>query len=307
MNASVVGMLAGLITAAGVYLLFGSLVFPANLRLQEPGSRPGERLQAYLEAAELSLSAREFVGIAAALMVLAGLIGALLRSPVLGAVGGLVLPLLYWQGLMGKRDDFKRAYAGALAEVVGLLREGFSASGNMSDALQNVVDNGPDPAAADFREVWQATRVGTPLADAFAPVLARRREPYLNMIAEALTLKQTQGGNVGEVLLGLETMIRDQAALRQEINAKQAQVRLESTIISLAPMGFFLVMKLLPWMRQYENGFYNTALGQGVLLIAVVFSVLAYGFSRRLAGRGLNLEIQEVTALELPMALRGKA
>ena len=44
---------------------------------------------------------------------------------------------------------------------------------------------------------------------------------------------------------------------------------MDSIIISLAPMGFFFVIKLLPWMKDYEKGFYTTLLGQIVLLVVI--------------------------------------
>ncbi|MCP4538211.1 MAG: hypothetical protein GY832_13815, partial [Chloroflexi bacterium] len=107
-------------------------------------------------------------------------------------------------------------------------------------------------------------------------------------------LKASQGGNVGKVLLGLETMIREQVILRREIDAKQSQAKMESVIISLAPMGFFFVIKLLPWMKSYEKGFYTTLLGQIVLLVVIVFSMIAFFLSQRIAVRGLTIEVKEV-------------
>ena len=78
--------------------------------------------------------------------------------------------------------------------------------------------------------------------------------------------------------------------------AKQSQARLESTIVSLAPWGFFLGIKLLPWMRAYETGFYSTAMGQIVLVGAALFSMISFFMARRLATRGLTLEIKEVAS-----------
>jgi hypothetical protein len=69
---------------------------------------------------------------------------------------------------------------------------------------------------------------------------------------------------------------------------------LESMIVSLAPVGFFLAMKIVPWLRAYENGFYQTLLGQIALTIAVIFSAVAFFLARRLATRGLTLEVKTV-------------
>jgi len=290
-------ILFAVIASAGVFLAFAALVFPPRVRLEQRGGSPLARLQQRLDAAELSISAREFLVSILMIGAVALVVGTVLRTPVFGIAGMVMGPLLFWQSLESKRDKFRESYAESLAEVVSLLREGFAATGAMRDAFHNAVDNGPDPAAADFREVWTKHELGEPLEDAFGPLLERRRDGYLNMVAEALTLKSSHGGSASEVLAALETMIREQTNLRKEISAKQAQARLESTIVSLAPLGFFLLFKLLPWMRAYEGGFYNTALGQGVLLVVIVFSVIAYVVSRRLATRGLTLEVKEVTTV----------
>ena len=294
-------LIPALVGAAGVYLAFAALVFPPHVRLAQRQRTPLGRLQARLDAAELPITAQEFGMLSLGGGLLATVMALFLQVPALGIAGFVLTPLLLWQQLAAKQQAFRQKYAESLAEVVSLLREGFSATGSLADAFQNAIRNGPDPAAADFRAVWERRQLGESLEQAFAPVQERRRNPYLNMVAEALTLKSQQGGNAGQVLLGLETMIREQVALLKEISAKQAQARLESVIVSLAPLGFFLLLKLLPWMRDYVSGFYTTMLGQIVVLVVVALSVTAYVLSQRLASRGLDLEVKETTGVVRPV------
>jgi tight adherence protein B len=285
-----------LTAAAGVFLAFCGLVIPPGVRLERPERGLLKELQRRLDAAELPITAGEFVTSSTVLAVGVALFALFLGAPALAAAGLLVAPVALWQRYEGRRDDFRQAYDESLAESVQLLREGFSATGSLRDALDHVVHNGPDPAAADFQEVWKAQATGEGLEAAFAPVLERRRNPYLRMAAEALALKTTEGGSIGEVIRGLETMIREQTHLRREIAAKQSQAKLESLIVSAAPVVFFLAMKLLPWMREYEQGFYRTLLGQIVLSGAIVFAMASYVMSRRIATRGLTMEVEEVAA-----------
>jgi tight adherence protein B len=287
-------VILALLAGAGVFLVFSAFAIPRQVRLARPaGGGPLSALQARLDAAELPVTAREFLAVCGAVALLGAVAAVLLGAPALALAGVVIGPALVWQRYEAQRDRFRQDYDNSLAECVQLLREGFSATGAMRDAFDHAVRNGPDPAAADFREVWHAHATGADLEEAFGPVLERRRNPFLRMVAEALTLKATEGGSVGEVLLGLETMIREQVALRREIAAKQSQARLEATIVSLAPVGFFLLLKIAPWMREYEGGFYRSLLGQIALTVALVFSMVAYFFSRRLATRGLTLEVKE--------------
>jgi len=287
-------VLLAMVAGAGIFLAFSGLVLPRQVRLEQPAQVRGlAALQAKLDAAEMPVTAVEFLTTCGLVAAIGVGVAVLLGAPALAVAGVLLGPALIWQRMEGQRDKFRQAYDESLAEGVQLLREGFSATGILRGALDHAARNGPEPAASDLREVWRAQAAGTDLGDAFAAVVARRRNPYLRMVAEALTLKATEGGNAGEVLLGLETMIREQIALRREIVAKQAQARLESTIVSLAPIGFFLAVKLVPWMKEYEAGFYSTLLGQIALTVALIFSAVAFFMARRLATRGLTLDVKE--------------
>jgi len=291
-------LILALIAAGGVLLAFSSIVLPRSVRLTKPKKDAGlmGKLQTRLDAAELPVTARELVSLYAVVIVGSVVLALFLGTPALALVGVVIGPALLWQRYESQRDEFRQAYDESLAEATQLLREGFSATGALRDALDHVVRHGPDPAAADFREVWRARATGLGLEEAFESVVERRNNPFLRLVAEALTLKAEEGGSASDVLLGLETMIRDQVMLKREVIAKQSQARLESTIVSLAPWGFFLGIKLLPWMRAYESGFYSTALGQIILVGAALFSMISFFMARRLATRGLTLEIKEMAS-----------
>jgi Flp pilus assembly protein TadB len=286
-------IILAMLAAAGVFLAFTGLVMPPRVRLEKPERGLMNKLQQRLDAAELPVSAYEFLSMCGVVALAVGAVAVMLGAPILAVAGVIIAPLLVWQRYEGQRDKFLQDYNASLAEIVQLLREGFSATGSMRTAFEHAVRNGPAPAVADFDEVWTAQATGTALEAAFEPVLARRHSPYLRMVAEALTLKAQEGGSAGEVLEGLETMIREQVHLRREIAAKQGQARLESIIVSAAPIFFFVVIKLVPWMRQYEDGFYRTFLGQIVLAVALVFSILSFFLSNKIATAGLTLEVKE--------------
>jgi Flp pilus assembly protein TadB len=289
-------ILLAAVAACGVFLVVVAVISPPKVKLASPKPKGLQALQDRLDAAELPVTAQEFLSLSVTLIIMAIAVGIMLGTPALGLAAAFVVPALLWQRYESRRDRFRHEYDESLAEAVQLLREGFSATGALRDALDHAARNGPDPAAADFREVWSAKATGADLEEAFAPIVERRRNPYLRMVAEALSVKACEGGDVGQVLLGLETMTRDQTTLKREILAKQSQARLESTIVSLAPLAFFLAMKLMPWMREYEAGFYSSGLGQIALLVAILFSMIAFLLARRLAVRGLTLEVEEVEA-----------
>lgn len=284
-----------LLAAAGAFLAVTALLSPRRIKLEQPTQSQGlQKLQSRLDAAELPITAREFLAACAGVAVMALVAALLLNAPALILAGLVIGPVLIWMRLEGQRDKFRLAYDQSLAECAQLLREGFAATGALRDAVDHAARNGLDPAAVDFREAWSGHVSGQEWDEAFAPITWRRRNPYLRMVAEALSLKAKEGGQISEVLIGLEIMIREQVALRKEITAKQAESRIESLIVSLAPIGFFLGMKLMPMLQRYEGGFYTSLGGQITLVIVVLLALAAFVLARWLAGRGLTLDVKEM-------------
>lgn len=287
-----------LVGAAGVYFAFLGLTAAPAIPLKAPGqtSFPANlvaQLQARLDAAELPVSANQFLMFCVIAAGAAAFVASIFGTPALTLAGVVIAPLLIWQRYEDQRDDFRQKYDESLAEVAQLLREGFSATSTVRGALDHAARNGPDPAAADLREVWSSHQLGAELANAFAPVVERRRNPHLRMIAEALSLKATEGGNIREVVEGLETMVREQVNLRREIAAKQALARIESIIVCLAPVGIFILMQVTPSLRMYEGSFYQEGQGEIILTLSMIGSAVAFFLARYLATRGLTLEVKE--------------
>ena len=93
------------------------------------------RLQARLDAAELPVTAREFTSIYVVLIVVAIVLAFILQAPILILAGAIIGPAILWQRYESQRDKFRQAYDESLAEATQLLREGFSATGALPDAL----------------------------------------------------------------------------------------------------------------------------------------------------------------------------
>lgn len=162
-------LLMALLAGSGIFLLFSGLVMPRRVRLEQPTQVRGlAALQAKLDAAELPITAAEFLTTCALVAAIGVVVAVLLGAPALAVAGVSLGPALVWQRLESQRDKFRQAYDESLAEGVQLLREGFSATGIRRGALDYAARNGPEPASSDLREVWRAMAAGTDLGDAFA-------------------------------------------------------------------------------------------------------------------------------------------
>jgi Flp pilus assembly protein TadB len=291
MPTSTVWILAAL-AGAGVLLAWIGATTQPFVRVA-PADRRGllARLDARLQAADIPLSAREFLFTGLAIgAALAGGAFVVLGPTLLSAVVLLVGPVAYWQVWAAKQERYRRDYILALDKAIETLLRAYSANPNLNAALQEATPYMLEPVRGDFVQVVTALQTGTSISDAVYQVAERRRSPYFDMLAEALAVREQQGGKLKSVLQGLQSLMHGVIQIQNEVRARQTQPKLEGTIVAVAPFGFLVLLKLV--MAQYEGGFYATLEGQIVLAVAIVFSGLAYLLSQRIAKAGLDLEPQ---------------
>ena len=280
------------LAAAGVLLAWIAATTRVFVRVV-PAGQSGwlARLDARLQASDIPLSAREFLltglGIGAAL---AGGALAILGPTILSGVVIFIGPVVYWQVWAAKQERFKRDYVAALSQAIETLLRAYSANPNLNAALQEATPYFREPVRSDFVQVVTALQTGTTISDAIYQVAERRHNPYFDMLAEALAVREQQGGKLKTVLEGLQSLLRGVIQIQNEVRARQTQPKLEGAIVAVAPFGFLALLKLV--MREYEGGFYATLEGQIVLAVAIIFSGVAYLLSQKIAKAGLDLEPQ---------------
>lgn len=292
MNTHNTTLIFAALAGAGVLLAWIGATTRAFVRVV-PADQRGllANFNARLQAADIPLTAREFLltglGIGAAL---AGGALVILGPTILAGVVIVVGPVIYWQVWQARQERFKREYVNTLSKAIETLMRSYSANPNLNAALQEATPYMLEPVRSDFVQVVTALQTGTTISDAIYQVAERRGNPYFDMLAEALAVREQQGGKLKTVLEGLQSLLRGMIQIQNEVRARQTQPKLEGTIVAIAPFAFLAVLKLV--LREYEGGFYATLEGQIVLGVAIVFSGVAYLLSQKIAKAGLDLEAQ---------------
>ena len=95
-----------LVAAAGAFLAVYALLAPRRIKLEQPTESRGLRqFQARLDAAELPITAREFLGACGGVTVIAIAAALLLNAPALILAGVIIGPILVWMRLEAQRDE----------------------------------------------------------------------------------------------------------------------------------------------------------------------------------------------------------
>lgn len=265
-------VLGGLL-GAGLLLLAAPFLWPRPTGPGRPRT-PG-RLRTVLAQAGLgSLPLPAFVALS---LVLALAVSALSQAilgiaalSMVAALAGLALPTLMvaWRARARRRAN-RAVWPDVVDHLVSAVRSGLA----LPDSVGTLAGAGPlstRPAFAEFAREYQATGNFSSAVDGLKAALA---DPVADRILETLRMAREVGGSdLTVVLRSLAAWIRQDAAIRSEVEARQ------SWIVNAARLGVaapWIVLLLLA-SRPEAAVSYNTPAGVVVIVGGLGVSVLAY-------------------------------
>lgn len=187
-------------------------------------------------------------------LMLAGL------NPLLSAPIGLLAGWLGPHAFLGiriarRRAAFSDQLPDVLQLIVGSLRSGFS----LAQAVDAVVRDGTQPAAAEFSRALAETRIGVELEHGLNHVASRMACEELRWVVMATRIQREVGGNLAEVLTNTVETMRERAQTRRHVRALSAEGRLSGYIIVGLPI--VLAAGLTFTKPEYMAPLYNTPFG----------------------------------------------
>ena len=213
------------------------------------------------------------VGLAAALSFVTSYV---FIGVVAGAVvGWLTMRLSLSLRILRRRAAFSDQLPDLLQLIASTLRAGFS----LPQALDAVVKEAAQPAAAEFARAMTEARIGAELDEALEAVAIRMDSDDLQWTVLAIRIQQGVGGNLAEVLLTIAGTIRERAFLRRQVQALSAEGRLSAYVLIALPVlvGAFLFIVNGSYMRPL----YSTTIGFLMLSAAVTLLLVgAYWMNR---------------------------
>jgi tight adherence protein B len=267
-------LVLGSLLGAGLLLLSAPLLWPATA-----GASRGGRLVAgwrarLAQAGFGSVPVSVFAALSAVLSVAAAalaeaVLGVRALTLVVGIVW-LVLPTLIvlWRARARRRLN-RTVWPDVVDHLVSAVRSGLA----LPDAVSSLAQAGPvvtRAAFAEFEREYRATgnfgystdRLKTSLAD-----------PFADRLIETLRMAREVGGSdLTLVLRSLSSWLRQDAAVRAEVEAKQSWVVNAARLGVAAP---WIVLVLISSRPEAAQAF-NTPAGTVVILGGLTVSVLAY-------------------------------
>ncbi len=151
-----------------------------------------------------------------------------------GLAGGLGMPR-WLLGFLRKRRQkvFLLEFANALDVIVRGVKAGLP----LSECLNIVARESPDPVGNEFRRIVEGARVGVTLEEGLLKMYERMPVPEVNFFVIVLSIQAKSGGNLSEALGNLSNVLRDRKLMRGKIQAMSSEAKASAGIIGSLPPG----------------------------------------------------------------------
>lgn len=234
-----------------------------------------------LARANLSLTVAEYLALCLGLALAGFLIGYMIgRNPAFSVLLGLIcafLPQFFVSRRQSTRlNAFNRQLPDVLERLVGSLRAGYG----LSQAVEWVAKQMPDPAGGEFGRVVREMQLGRSLAQALDSMVRRLDSDDLALIVTAIQIQYEVGGSLADILETVAETIRERVRIQREIKVLTAQQRFSGYILIALPIGLAVFLYIMN--PEYEGRLFEPGPTLCIPIGAAIMMLIGYLIMRRI-------------------------
>ncbi|MBK7352504.1 MAG: type II secretion system F family protein [Nitrosomonas sp.] len=209
-------------------------------------------------------------------MALAALLGFSPAVILLSIVVGSLVPYFFMLRAKHKRLN---TIEQQLPEIIDLMSRALKAGHAFTGALQMAATEGTEPAAGEFRLVFDEINFGVPIQNALMNLANRVPITDLSYFVIAVLIQRESGGNLAELLDKISNLIRARLNLLGRIRVLSAEGKLSAWILSCIPFVMALILNILN--PGFMSILWTDPVGPTIIAIALVMMVVGiYAMSR---------------------------
>jgi tight adherence protein B len=248
----------------------------------------GANLAREIARADLRLKPSEYIVIWIAttigvplIMVALSVVFETLRNPlflIIGALIGFMLPR-FWLGR--RRSGRLKAFNKQLPDTITLIANALRAGSSFLQAIELVVRESRPPISTEFGRVIREVNLGLPFDTAMENMVRRVRSDDFELMATAINIQHTVGGNLAEILDSIAFTIRERVRIKGEIQTLTAQQRLSGYVVGFLPIALagFLFIAAPGFMQpMFRNTVNIGGLPAGVIILGLGLISMVIGF-----------------------------
>jgi tight adherence protein B len=254
----------------------------------------GANLAREIARADLQLKVSEYlllwagvtVGVPIVMLAFSAVFPAL-RNPlilIIGLLVGFMVPR-FW--LNRRKSSRIKAFNKQLPDTITLIANALRAGSSFLQAIELVVREGRPPVSTEFNRVIREVNLGLSFDTALENMVRRVRSDDLELMATAISIQHTVGGNLAEVLDSIAFTIRERVRIKGEISTLTAQQRMSGYVVGFLPIGIagFLFIAAPSFMAPLffnPPGFMGLPLGVLILFLGGFSMFVGFMLIRRI-------------------------
>jgi tight adherence protein B len=207
---------------------------------------PAEALATLIYQSGQAVQPRTVGLMMAGLGVVAGLLGGLRTGSFLIALAcalfAATAPIVF---LVLKRTQRLTRFQHQLPDALDIITRATRAGHALSAGLQLVADEVSDPLGTEFGRVVDEVRLGNDMNDALQNMCRRIPLRDVQFLATVIRIQRTSGGNLGEMLDRLASVVRERFKLLSQASAVAAQQKWSAILIGVSPVAFAVLFRLM--------------------------------------------------------------
>ena len=245
------------------------------------------KLQVLLEQAGLSMRAGNLLVLCLLASAAAGIGGYILAQPLpaqetllftaTGAGLGLIVPYSY---VTWRRTRRFQKFEAMFPEAIDTLARAVRAGHAFTLALEIVCNELGEPAATEFRKLYEEQKYGMPVRDALLNLSERVPLVDVKFFVTAVMLQRETGGNLAEILDNLSYMIRERFKILRQVRVYTAQGRL--TMMLLMGLPPTIIVTMLIMNPSFIRPLFADPIGHVLLAAGITLQTVGYFVIRRI-------------------------
>lgn len=132
-----------------------------------------------------------------------------------------------------------------LPDAVELMVRSLRVGHPFSSALAIVAKEAPDPLGSEMGIISDEAAYGRDVGEALKAMAERLDMQDMRFLAVAVTIQQTSGGNLAEILDGLAKVIRSRFKLFRRVRAITAEAKWSGMFLSVFPLGALVAISVI--------------------------------------------------------------
>jgi len=200
-----------------------------------------------------------------------------IASIVLAAIG-LFLPLLWLRRRQRKREA---AFEAQLPESLDMLVNALQAGYSLQAAMEFVGRETPSPLGPEFGRFYDEQRLGMEVRMALLRFQERVGTLDARMFVTSLLIQRETGGNLGEVLTNLATLMRERVTFRLQLATLTAEPRMSAKVLACLPLAVVVLIGFLN--PDFMRPLIETPMGHKLVIYAACSVAVGYLVMSRIA------------------------